>query len=212
MILRLLPLLLLLPTWAVAHPGPHLLGLSDVFYWQNADDVDCTSAPTYRLYEQETATPILTGSYALFDDGNTVGFYAETIALLPSNGFDIGKTYVMRATCAVSGVTRNIEESFSIVSDATTCDISAATSATSFTIATCISQTGQTITLADGMFEGRLLTTFQNGDVGCNIIGQSTYIQDQTAGVVTARTLVGVTDMPIFTATPNTSNCGVKIN
>lgn len=34
---------------------------------------DADSVPTYRIYEDETTTPILTGSMAKQDDANTTG-------------------------------------------------------------------------------------------------------------------------------------------
>lgn len=54
---------------------------------------DADAVPTYRLYEDETATPILTGSMAKLDDANTTGFYSELIACTSGNGFEAGKSY-----------------------------------------------------------------------------------------------------------------------
>jgi len=56
---------------------------------------DAGSAPSYRVYEDETPTAILTGSLAKLDDANTTGFYAETIACTAANGFESGKTYTV---------------------------------------------------------------------------------------------------------------------
>ena len=64
--------------------------------------VDADAVPTYRVYEEETVTPILTGSMAKLDDGNTLGFYAELIACTVANGFEDGKTYTIYISTAVS--------------------------------------------------------------------------------------------------------------
>jgi len=66
---------------------------------------DGDSAPTYRIYENETATPILTGTMALLDDANTVGFYSEQITLSAANGFEVGKSYNIRIEGIVAAVT-----------------------------------------------------------------------------------------------------------
>lgn len=56
---------------------------------------DADSVPTYRVYEDETGTAILTGSMAKLDDANTTGFYSESIACTSGNGFENGKTYTV---------------------------------------------------------------------------------------------------------------------
>lgn len=56
---------------------------------------DAAAAPAYRVYEDETATPILTGTMAKLDDANTTGFYTELIACTSGNGFENGKTYTI---------------------------------------------------------------------------------------------------------------------
>jgi hypothetical protein len=55
---------------------------------------DASAVPTYRVYEDETAIPILTGDMAKLDDVNTTGFYTEQIACTAVNGFEINKSYV----------------------------------------------------------------------------------------------------------------------
>ncbi len=76
--------------------------------------VDADSAPTYRVYEDETATPILTGSMALLDDGNTSGLYSERIELSLANGFEEGKSYNIRILATVNGVSGATERFFKI--------------------------------------------------------------------------------------------------
>ena len=66
---------------------------------------DADSAPTYRVYEDETTTPILTGTMALLDATNTAGFYSEQITLSAANGFEAGKGYDIRISATVGGTT-----------------------------------------------------------------------------------------------------------
>ena len=56
---------------------------------------DADAAPDYRVYEDETATAILTGSMAKLDDSNTTGFYSEQIACTAANGFEADKSYTV---------------------------------------------------------------------------------------------------------------------
>jgi hypothetical protein len=65
---------------------------------------DGDGVPTYRIYEDETGTAILTGSMAKLDDANTTGFYSERIQLTAANGFEVGKTYTIYYTVTVSSV------------------------------------------------------------------------------------------------------------
>jgi len=69
---------------------------------QDADD-----PPTYRVYEDENETPLLTGSMALFDAANTDGIYTEQIVLSAANGFEVGKTYFIVKTATVDSFTGN---------------------------------------------------------------------------------------------------------
>ena len=64
---------------------------------------DADSVPTYRVYEDETATPILTGSMAAFDSGNTTGYYSEQLTLSAANGFEEDKSYNIYVTATVGG-------------------------------------------------------------------------------------------------------------
>lgn len=68
------------------------------------NETDADSAPTYRIYEDETGTPIVTGSMAKLDDAGTTGFYSERVQLLAASGFEKGKTYTVRVTATVSTV------------------------------------------------------------------------------------------------------------
>ena len=75
---------------------------------------DADAVPTYRLYEDETATPILTGSMAKLDDANTLGFYTELIACTTANGFEAGKSYTIYITATVDSDTGGIAFSFTV--------------------------------------------------------------------------------------------------
>ena len=76
---------------------------------------DADSVPTYRIYEDETGTPILTGSMAKLDDAGTTGFYSEQITLSAANGFEVGKCYSIRTTTAVNSVTAANSYNFKVI-------------------------------------------------------------------------------------------------
>lgn len=76
---------------------------------------DADSAPGYRVYEQTTGTPILTGTLSAFDASNTDGFYNGEITLTAANGFEVGKTYKLRVSATVDGVTGAAVTLFRIV-------------------------------------------------------------------------------------------------
>lgn len=75
---------------------------------------DADAVPAYRVYEDETGTAILTGSMAKLDDANTVGFYSEQITLSAANGFEVGKSYTIYISAAVSGVTGTMSYTFQV--------------------------------------------------------------------------------------------------
>lgn len=72
--------------------------------FDTGNGTDADSAPTYRVYEEETATPILTGTMALLDSTNTAGFYSEQIALTAANGFEQAKCYAIYIAGTVNSV------------------------------------------------------------------------------------------------------------
>lgn len=72
--------------------------------FDTGNGTDADSAPTYRVYEEETTTPILTGTMALLDSTNTAGFYSEQIALTAANGFEQAKCYVIYIAGTVNSV------------------------------------------------------------------------------------------------------------
>lgn len=69
---------------------------------------DADASPSYRVYEDETSTPILTGNMAKLDDLNTTGFYSELIACTVANGFENGKTYTIYIEATVDSDTGGI--------------------------------------------------------------------------------------------------------
>ena len=75
---------------------------------------DADAVPTYRLYEDEAATPILTGSMAKLDDANTTGFYTELIACTAANGFESGKSYTIYTIATVDSDQGGIAYSFTV--------------------------------------------------------------------------------------------------
>lgn len=89
---------------------------------------DADDSPSYRLYEDETAVPILTGSMAKLDDANTVGFYAETVAVSSVNGFENNKTYTIYIEATVDSDTGGISfgfKAFSPLNDLSAADVNA---------------------------------------------------------------------------------------
>lgn len=78
---------------------------------------DADAPPSYRIYEDETAIPILTGNMALFDSVNTAGFYSERVQLTVASGFEQGKTYTIYVSASVGGVEGTISRNFQIRSE-----------------------------------------------------------------------------------------------
>ena len=78
---------------------------------------DADAVPAYRVYEDETATAILTGNMALLDTANTTGFYTELIACTAANGFEDGKSYTIYITAVVDSDTGGISYGFRAMTD-----------------------------------------------------------------------------------------------
>lgn len=73
---------------------------------------DADSAPTYRVYEDETGTAIVNGTMAKLDNANTVGFYSEQIALTSANGYEKGKAYTIYITGTVGAIAGTMSHTF----------------------------------------------------------------------------------------------------
>jgi hypothetical protein len=76
---------------------------------------DADAVPSYRIYENETATPIATGDMAKLDDGNTTGFYTEDITISAANGYEHGKTYTIYIVATVDGDQGGISYAFKAI-------------------------------------------------------------------------------------------------
>jgi len=79
---------------------------------------DADAAPTYRVYEDETAVAILTGTMSTLDTANTTGFYGEQIACTAGNGFEAGKSYNIYIEATVDADTGGISYGFTVFSAA----------------------------------------------------------------------------------------------
>jgi hypothetical protein len=75
---------------------------------------DATGSVTYRVYEDETASPIVNGNMAVLDDANTTGFYTERIQLTAANGFEKGKSYTIYIEATVNAVVGTMSHTFQI--------------------------------------------------------------------------------------------------
>ena len=87
---------------------------------------DADSAPAYRIYEDETATPILTGTMAKLDDAGTTGFYTESIVCSAGNGYEVGKTYTIYIEATVDGDKGGIAYAFNVTNIRTTIGVAGA--------------------------------------------------------------------------------------
>lgn len=74
--------------------------------------VDADSSPTYRVYEDQTQTAIVTGTMSKLDDANTTGFYSETISVTAAAGFEAYKTYTIYIEATVATTTMNLGYGF----------------------------------------------------------------------------------------------------
>lgn len=75
---------------------------------------DADAVPFYHIYEDETATPLVTGSMALLDAGSTIGFYSERVQLTAASGFEKGKCYGIYVRAAVNNVTGTFHSTFQV--------------------------------------------------------------------------------------------------
>lgn len=78
---------------------------------------DPDAPPPYRIYEDETAVPILTGTMAILDNVNTTGFCTELVACTVANGFESGRSYTVYIEAAVGGDTGGIAYGFRTLED-----------------------------------------------------------------------------------------------
>jgi hypothetical protein len=64
--------------------------------------VPADSYPIFRVYEEETETPVLTGTMDTLDDSNTVGFYTGSIPTTNASDFKSGKNYTIYISAIVN--------------------------------------------------------------------------------------------------------------
>ena len=81
---------------------------------------DADAVPSYRVYEEETGTPLLTGNMALLDSANTAGFYSEQITLSAASGFEVGKDYAIYVAATVNSVAGAWSHTFQIAAPVNT--------------------------------------------------------------------------------------------
>ena len=79
---------------------------------QSGTPVDTDSLPTYKVYEEETDTEIVSGTMAKLDDSGTVGFYSEKLSTTSANGYEHLKTYTIRIVSAIAGTSVSVSYSF----------------------------------------------------------------------------------------------------
>jgi hypothetical protein len=82
--------------------------------------LDADSAPTFRIYEDTTGTPIATGTMTLTDSSNTDGFYAGSDVLATADGYEVGKTYCILTNAVVGGNTYTYRQVFIISAETST--------------------------------------------------------------------------------------------
>lgn len=103
---------------------------------------DADSDPLYRIYEDETGTPVTTGTLTKLDDGNTTGFYTERIQLLAATGFEKGKSYTIYEEATVNGVKGTVSHTFQIEAKV---DAKTVSDKTGYTVSTVQDKTGYSL-------------------------------------------------------------------
>jgi hypothetical protein len=76
---------------------------------------DADAAPSWRVYEDDTATPVTTGSFSTLNA--QIGFYVAAITLASAIGYEVGKSYAIRTQATVGGVIGADVHSFQIQSE-----------------------------------------------------------------------------------------------
>jgi hypothetical protein len=75
-------------------------------------NTDADSAPTYRIYEDDSDLPFMSGTMTKKDDTNTTGFYSELISGTTGNGFGHNKTYTVQIDATVDSDQGSISYGF----------------------------------------------------------------------------------------------------
>jgi hypothetical protein len=91
------------------------------------------------------------------------------------------------------------------------CDVTGATSGTSITLGSnCTDHNGETVTITTDSFVGDYFRMYTNSSTQCNVVGEGALVSDMTSGGV-ATIQTGDLAGSGFSATPNTTNCGVIV-
>lgn len=72
------------------------------------------AAPTYRVYENITATPLVNGVFTILDAANITGLYVAQITLTAGSGFEVSKSYTVTKQAIVGGITGVDTDTFQI--------------------------------------------------------------------------------------------------
>lgn len=103
------------------HLGDFRLDVDSViFYAQTSTpatgaETDADAVPSYRIYRNEVALPVVTGNMALLDDANTVGQYSEAVAVSTGNGFVVGDMCCIRVRALMAAVPGADDKTFRVV-------------------------------------------------------------------------------------------------
>ncbi len=165
---------------------------------------DADAVPAYRVYEDESGTPLLTGNMALLDSANTAGFYSEQITLSAANGFEKGKCYSIYIAATVSSVAGATHRTFQIeaevdanrlnwanVDNPTTANgLTGTTIATSQVVASVTGAVGS-VTGAVGSVTGAVGSVTGNvgGNVNGNVVGSVGSVTGLTPTTIADATL-----------------------
>lgn len=165
--------------------------------------IDADDPPTYRIYEDETGTPILTGSMAKLDDANTVGFYSEQITLSAANGFEKGKSYHIRVAAVVGGVTGITERTLQVEAEVDANVVSGAVPSVTGAVGSVTGNVGGNVAGSVGSVVGAVGSVTGavgsvTGNVGGNVTGSVGSVA--TGGITAASIASGAIDRDAFAA------------
>jgi hypothetical protein len=73
---------------------------------------DADALPTYRIYEENNNTVLLSGNLAKRDDANTLGYYYARIQATSVSGFEVGKRYYIRTRAVVTAIAGSKVDTF----------------------------------------------------------------------------------------------------
>jgi hypothetical protein len=127
------------------------------FYAQTSDsnggEVNASSDPEYRVYEEGTF--MFSGTMTRIDTSFTTGFYSQTFNLIPTNGFERGKQYSIRFKATVSSVNKADFHTFTLHPTETLVQHDGNNAQSGFTARSRIetAPTGTVVVLSPGVFD-----------------------------------------------------------